>query len=384
MEYTELFASVDAQAEKYLQFLSRICAFEAQAGDKQTLDLLADYIAEFARGEGFDIRRVPFEACGDFLVIEMNADSAEKGAAFLAHTDTVHEKGSFGTPAVRIKGDRMIAPGAIDCKGGIAIAMLAMLALKRAGYQKHLRLLLTTDEEISGVLGGARERQFFCEEVAGFPVALNCEVAQTGEVTTARKGILRYEVTVVGRGGHSGISYFETKNPVLEAAHKIIALQQGSEQGGVTYSCNVVQAGSVSNVIPDTCTFTVDVRVCKHAEIDMADRRVREICQKSFIGETDVQVIRLGVRPPMEPSEDTDALFERLAAIGREHGLEELMPVHSGGGSDSAYTQLAGVTSLCGVGGCGKYCHTNREYIEMPSVARRAKLLAALLKGEKA
>ncbi len=366
-----------------MKFLADICAFEATARDKKTLDALSDFITEFAENEGFSTRRVPFAQCGDFLVVEMNKDAADKGAVFLSHLDTVHEKGVFGSPAVCVVGERMIGPGTIDCKGGVAISLLTMLALKKEGYQKHVKLLLTSDEEISNVLGGEQEQRFFREEVAGFPMALNGEVANTGEVTTSRKGILRYEVTVIGKGGHAGISYFETVNPVLEAAHKIIALQEGSVRGGTTYSCNVIRAGSVSNVIPDECTFTVDVRVCKRAEMDTADRRVREICAKSFLGGTDARVIRLGMRPPMEPSADTDALFARLAEIGRAYELEELVPVQSGGGSDSAYTQVAGVTSLCGLGGCGAFCHTSREYIEIPSVPRRAKLLAALLaKGE--
>ena len=383
MEIQKIFSHIEENTERYVKFLADICGFEATARDKKTLDALSDFITDFAENEGFSTRRVPFAQCGDFLVVEMNKDAADKGAVFLSHLDTVHEKGVFGSPAVRVEGDRMIGPGTIDCKGGVAISLLTMLALKKEGYQKHLKLLLTTDEEISNVLGGEQEQQFFREEVAGFPMALNGEVANTGEVTTSRKGILRFEVTVIGKGGHAGISYFETVNPVLEAAHKIIALQACSVRGGTTYSCNVVHAGSVSNVIPDECTFTVDVRVCKRAEMDTADRRVREICAKSFLGGTDARVIRLGMRPPMEPSADTDALFARLAEIGREYALEELTPVASGGGSDSAYTQAAGVTSLCGLGGCGAFCHTSREYIEIPSVPRRAKLLAALLaKGE--
>lgn len=379
----KIFSHIEENTEKYVKFLADICTFEATARDKKTLDALADFITEFAEGEGFSVRRVPFAQCGDFLVVEMNERAADKGAVFLSHLDTVHEKGVFGSPAVRVEGDRMIGPGTIDCKGGVVISLLTMLALKKEGYQKHVKLLLTSDEEISNVLGGEQEQQFFRDEVAGFPMALNGEVARMGEVVTSRKGILRYEVTVIGKGGHAGISYFETVNPVLEAAHKIIALQQGSVRGGTTYSCNVMHAGSVSNVIPDECTFTVDVRVCKHAEVDAADRRVREICAKSFLGGTDARVIRLGKRPPMEQSADNDALFARLAAVGREYALEELTPIASGGGSDSAYTQAAGVASLCGCGGCGAFCHTTREYIEISSVPRRAKLLAALLaKGE--
>lgn len=381
MDIAELFSLIDQNTEKYVKFLFDICSMEGTAHNKKELDALADFITEFALGEGFAVRRVPFESCGDFLVVEMNS-GAQAGAVFLAHADTVHEIGRFGTPAVRIEGERMMGPGTIDCKGGLAISLLAMLALKSIGYKNHVKLLINTDEEISNVLGGEDELQFFKDEVTGFPMALNCEVTNTGEVVTSRKGILHYDVTVIGKGGHAGIHYFETKNPVLEAAHKIIALQEGSVRGGTTYSCSVIRGGKLANVIADECVFSVDVRVCKFADMEIADRRVREICAKSFIGETDAKVVSLGMRPPMEPRGDTDALFERLAEIGREYDLENLSPVASGGGSDSAYTQALGVTSLCGLGGCGAYCHSEREYIEIPSIARRAKLLAALFVKE--
>ena len=183
----------------------------------------------------------------------------------------------------------------------------------------------------------------------------------------------------VARFVDSMVNYFETKNPVLEASHKIIALQSKSVRGGTTFSCNVVNAGKLSNVVADECKFTIDVRVCRRADMSAADLLVREICEKSFIGDTVTNVERLGMRPPMEPSDDTYELFARLAKIGQEYGIEKLSPISSGGGSDSAYTQAFGITSLCGLGGCGDHCHSEREYIEIPSIARRAKLLAALL-----
>lgn len=81
----------------------------------------------------------------------------------------------------------------------------------------------------------------------------------------------------------------------------------------------------------------------------------------------------------MEKCDETDKLFEKLLAVSHKYGLGSLTPVESGGGSDSCYTQAAGVTSICGMGGCGEFCHTNREYLYIPSVSIRAKLLAAFL-----
>ena len=76
-------------------------------------------------------------------------------------------------------------------------------------------------------------------------------------------------------------------------------------------------------------------------------------------------------------SKETDELFAKLREVSLANGLGDLIPIESGGGSDSAYTQLAGVPSVCAVGACGDYCHTVNEYAEIDSLVKRAKLLAA-------
>lgn len=364
--------------EKYVDFLCRICAFEAKASDKQTIDRMVDFIAEFARSEGFQPRRTAMETCGDFLTVELN-EGAEKGCVFLAHMDTVHEKGVFGEcPVTRLE-DRIIAPGIIDCKGGIAIALLAMKALRENGYGKHIRLLLTSDEEVSNRLGGQHEIDYFTAGCAGFPCAINCETTEKDEVVISRKGILRYRIDIAGTGGHSGIHYFQCKNAIAEAAHKILALEGKSREGGITYSCNIISGGSVLNIIPDHCTLSVDVRVPRHAQLEAAERTVMEIAGTSFLGGTTATVTPISRRPPMEKTGETMALFEDLLSVCRKYSLGSLTPVESGGGSDSCYTQAAGIPSICGMGASGQFCHTNKEYARTDSISIRAKLLALYL-----
>jgi len=141
MVVSEIFKTVEVELSKYVDFLCHICAFEAKAENKQTIDQMLDAISAFAGEEGFCVTRREMTRCGDFLAIDLNP-WAEKGCVFLAHTDTVHEIGAFGSDPVTRLENRIVAPGAIDCKGGISIALLAMKALQKNGYQKHLRLLL--------------------------------------------------------------------------------------------------------------------------------------------------------------------------------------------------------------------------------------------------
>lgn len=163
---------------------------ETISQDKKALGELADYIQHYALEEGFTVLRTPFGKCGDFLTIDMN-EGKEKGYHYFAHMDTVHEKGKFGYPPVRIEENRMFGPGVIDCKGGIAVALLVMKTLKMIGYKKHLRLILTSDEEISNALSGEMELQFIQNMASGFQGAFNCEVSREGEVVVSRKGIRR-------------------------------------------------------------------------------------------------------------------------------------------------------------------------------------------------
>lgn len=376
--YTQLMDRIDYNFERYLHFLCDICSFEARAKDKEAIDRMMDHVADFAQSEGFQTTRTVMESCGDFLCIDMNAGQ-EKGCAFMAHTDTVHEKGAFGPEPVTRLPDRIIAPGVIDCKGGIAIALLTMKTLLENGYSKHLRLLLTSDEEVSNVLGGQAEVDYFANMCAGFPYAINCETSEGDEVVISRKGILKYRIDIKGIGGHSGIHYFDCKNAILEAAHKIIALHGKSREGGITYSCNIIEGGSVPNIIPDHCTVTVDVRVPRHTDMEEAEQTVAAVAEKSFLGGTTAAVTRISKRPPMEKNPETMALFEKLLGVCKKYGLGSLTPVESGGGSDSCYTQAAGIPSICGMGACGEFCHTNKEYARIDSISLRAKILTLFL-----
>ncbi len=379
--FDKLSRTIETETKAYLDFLCKLCSFEAQAQDKQTLDQMADHICCFAGREGFEVTRTAMETCGDFLCIDLNP-GAPKACVFMAHADTVHAKGAFGKEPVTRLDDRIIAPGTIDCKGGIVIALLAMKALRVCGYTKHVRLLVTTDEEISNILGGEAEQRFFVEKTAGFPCAVNCETAENDEVVVSRKGICKYQIDIAGTAGHSGIHYFDCKNAIEEAAHKILALHAKSRRGGITYSCNIIHGGVRENIIPEACSVRVDIRYPRRQDLAEIERTLEEIVGTSFIGGTTATGTRISLRPPMEKDADTMALFDKLLAACKRHGLGSLTPIESGGGSDSCYTQAAGIPSICGMGGCGEFCHTNREYILTASVPLRAKILTAFLTDE--
>lgn len=377
MDINSIFECVDSLCEKYIDFWGEICSIESKSGDKPALDCVADAISSFADSQEFAVHRMKFDTTGDFLTVELN-EGAEKGYVLLAHMDTVHEKGKFGVPPVRINGDVMTGPGVIDCKGGIAVALLAMKALAESGYKKHARLILTSDEEMSNILVGEEGTGFIEEKARGFCGAFNCEVGVCGEALVARKGILRLKVRIHGKAAHAGIAYFDGVSAVREAAYKILELEAMSVRGGTTYNCAVIRGGEADNIIPSYCEFNVDIRVRDLHEMDAAYENVKNIADRSFVDGTSSSVEVISRRPPLIRTDENEVLFELLRSTGEKYGLEELHSAESGGGSDSAYTQIAGVPTVCGLGTTGDFCHTPNEYAEIPSLARRAKLIAAV------
>lgn len=377
----QIFKTIENNTDKYIDFLCDICSFEARAYDKETIDRMVDYISEFAKGEGLEVSRFPMEKCGDFLTVEINP-GAEKAVLLMAHMDTVHDKGVFGQPAVRREGDQIFGPGVIDCKGGIAIALLSMKALLESGFDGHVRLILTSDEEITNSLGGEKEIRFIQDSALGFPYAINCETAEGDQVVISRKGSMKYRLDVHGVSGHSGKRYFECKNAILEAAHKIIALEKSSSPDGTTYSCNIIEGGKVFNIIPDRCSISVDIRAKTVGEMERAMKTVEQIAQTSYISGTSCDAVLLSARSPMEKRTETEELLKKLLCVCEKYHLGTLTPLESGGASDSCYTQAAGITSICGMGASGGFQHTPKEYLNKASIPLRAKILAGFARGE--
>ncbi len=375
MNTDKAFEIIEVSNNKYIDFLKKICMYEARAKDKQIIDNMMTYVEEFAHLEGMNVRRIPFEKCGDCLLIEIN-EGATKAFTLHAHMDTVHDAGIFGEEPVKIEGDKMTAPGSIDCKGGAAVALLAMKALKEAGYKKNIRLLLNTDEEITNSLGGENEQQLIKDTIKGFKASLNCETGRENGIVVSRSGILRMEVDITGIGGHSGSAYFQGASAILEASHKIIELEGKSKKDGSTFNCSLIKGGTVANNIPDKCKFTVDIRVNTVKDMEDAERYVYEIAERVHISGTSAKANIVSKRPPMEKNAKSMKLFEIIKKVYDYLGYGEIEPLHTRGGSDSAYTQLAGIPSVCSMGPWGDFGHTNKEYVNLHTVAERAKVIA--------
>lgn len=146
-----------------------------------------------------------------------------------------------------------------------------------------------------------------------------------------------------GRAAHAGMYYAEGISAVREAAYQIVALEEQSRPDAVTYNCGRISGGTAENVVPETCSYTVDIRYRSETEGESAMAYLRRVTETAHVSGAVSAVTILSRRSPMPRTEAGMALFDHLRETGLRWGLEDLRPLSNGGGSDAAYTTAAGV-----------------------------------------
>lgn len=377
-----LFDNVEARLPEYKEFLKEIVNINSYTPDKEDVDSVAAVIRNFALQHGFSVRTVPFEKAGDGLVISFNEDASMPAIAFTGHMDTVFPKGRFQSPMFREENGRFYGPGIADMKGGIAVGLLAMQAIKDSGYCKRpIKLILIGDEELSEGLSGEAGKDFIRKEAKGCAAAITLETARPGMITVGRKGSIRYRVKVTGRESHAGSNYKDGRSAIKEAAHKILDIEASSDQEQITYNCGMISGGTSPNTVPGSCEFTLYNRYWKFEQRQQIRDHVESILATAYIQDTVTSYEIIGERPPMEPTAQNAALCAYVDQISRRFGFGAWEPHLTSSGSDAAYTSMAGTPSICSMGLVGGRIHSTDEYAEADSLAAQAKLLAVVIEN---
>ena len=176
MNAEKLFHEIDLLAEEYLRVWEDVCNIESPSHHKAGVDAVGKYFSDMASTRGWTVETLPQTVSGDVVCITMNPTAEGEPVCISGHMDTVHPLGSFGTPAVRIDGDRICGPGVADCKGGVVAGFMAMDALHRLGFSSRpVRLLLQSDEEVSSMPSNKETINYISQKAQGATAFLNLE-----------------------------------------------------------------------------------------------------------------------------------------------------------------------------------------------------------------
>jgi len=378
---SELLGVIDSLSEEYLGHWENLCNLESPTYDKAAVDRCGQYIIDFARKRGWKIDILEHPEAGNALCCTMNPCAPGRAVALSGHIDTVHPKGLFGEPAVRIDRENGViyGPGVTDCKGGVIACMMAMDALEKVGFKgRPVKLIIQTDEEVSSRLSEKATINWMCEMAKDCVAFLNTENYAKGKACLWRKGILRYHFHVTGVSAHSSICYAAGTSAIAEAAHKIIELEKYKDKEGLTVSCGMINGGTAENTVPEKCTFTADIRFPDEAARLEADRIVHEIAAHEYLPGTKCEVVLAGSRLSMPKEERNFELLAKMNEVYAAYGLPVLEGRGSMGGSDAAEVTCAGIPCVDSLGTEGKHIHSKLEWSSIASLAESAKRLAVI------
>lgn len=289
----------------------------------------------------------------------------------LGHYDTVWPEGTVTDWPFATAEGIATGPGVCDMKSGIVQMVTALSLLPDTS---RVGVLLTCDEES----GSPTSRPLIEQEARRSRAVLVAEPAtESGALKVARKGGSMYRITVRGRAAHAGVEPHRGVNAAVELAYQVLAVRALATEG-TSVTPTVLSAGSISNQVPESATFCVDVRAWTRTELDRVDRMIHAMTPRL----TDAAlVVGGGINRYPLPEAVALPLLEVARRVGRELGLPPLAGAHAPGASDANFTGSLGVPTLDGFGGVGGGSHARTEWVDVTQLADRAALLAGTVAG---
>jgi glutamate carboxypeptidase len=372
------FQFVDDHREEMVSLWQEIVTIESGPHGKPGIDAVAARLKKVLDDEGAACRTVEFAKAGNMLIAEIGKNRTKSGVIFMGHMDTACPAGAITQRPFTIKDGIAYGPGVLDMKGGIVAFLYAIKALHAVGYDSRpIKVLLAGDEEVLHANSNAAD--VLIEESKGYLAAFNTETGFVDNgIVVGRKGVARLMLEVKGIAAHAGNDPENGRNAILEMAHKVIDIQNLTDwEKGVSFNVGVMQGGTTSTAVPDYAKIFIDVRYKDPDDLPGIIKQVKTAAARIYVTGTMTTVTFMDGIKPMKTTDGVKQLFELVKEAYEENGFGMPYAKYVGGGSDSAYTVLAGVPTVCAMGVKGGRNHSPEEYAIVETLFERAKLLIA-------
>jgi len=239
--------------KEYIELLKSLVAIPSISRDESAA---ADFLQRWMQARGMDVSRVK-----NNLWTESEPASGKPTILLNAHIDTVKPAAGYTRDPFlpSQEGDLIYGLGTND-DGASLVSLLAVYE-KLAATAQPYRLVFsaTAEEEVTGADG----IDALFPEIG--PVALGIIGEPTCmRMAVAEKGLLVLDCTAHGKSGHAARN--EGVNALYKALDDITILRGyhfdrvSGHLGEVKMTATMISAGTQHNVVPDCCSFTVDVR----------------------------------------------------------------------------------------------------------------------------
>ena len=240
-----------SEATELLKKLIRIPSISREEG--LCADLIENYIAE----NGYTVSRLK----NNVWTIASGFDGNRPTLLLNSHIDTVKpvDGWSFDPFIPTEKDGKIYGLGSNDAGASVVALLHTFFLLSQENQPYNLIFSATAEEELSGKDG----IELLLKELPKIDFAIVGEPTNM-QLAVAEKGLMVLDCTAHGKAGHAARN--EGENAIYKALADIewfrnYRFPNVSEfLGEVKMSVTQINAGTQHNVVPDRCTFVVDIR----------------------------------------------------------------------------------------------------------------------------
>jgi len=286
----------------------------------------------------------------------------------MSHIDVVDGPDDLFNP--RVKGDALHGRGSIDDKYAAALSLVFvknyLRQLQKEGKDQNdlpFGIIITADEEI----GGANGAQKALKEIkAEFCIAL--DGGSLNKIVIKEKGIVKLKLIARGKTAH-GARPWLGENAIENLINDYMVLKTNFELAAPdhwhrTLNFSRIQAGKVSNQVPDYAEALFDIRYTENDDMEALFKDIRKEIKGELVVEKKEPLFEGGDSPYLD-------LLLKIATdseVGFEHGA-----------SDARFLSAHGIKGIVWGADGDMSQHSADEHVNIDSVLKLYELLDQLI-----
>ena len=380
--------------------LADLCAISSESGNAAGLHRVASRLTPELERHGLAVEIADErDARGELqpVLLARGPATADGHLLLVGHMDTV-----LPAREPKFDSDRLLATGALDMKGGLAMLVGALDVLAASGRKAPADLLLVAvpDEESESAISGAAMRRWSERARAVLVLEPGMGRADGETLVTGRRGLTEWKLEVTGKASHSGLAYWQGRSALGAAADWCLRAQRLSVPGpGRTVNVARLVGGSADfvdalggnhgllgtarqlNVVSDRAVAEGEVRFLTAADRSSSLADLEELAARvaSDHGVT-VRFTSGASVPPVDPRGPGAELARRVVELAAARGFRLEIEEDRGGVSFPNFLAAPGrIPVVDGLGPVGDGMHTRDEWLDLRSLERRIVLFADVL-----
>ncbi|UCH95532.1 MAG: M20/M25/M40 family metallo-hydrolase [Candidatus Aminicenantes bacterium] len=348
-----------------LDYLEKMVSISSHVHDIEGVNEMGNWISNRFQQLGFHRQVFPQTEVGNIFYFSNHLDE-QNDILLLTHLDTVHDHRSF----VPFRGEhgRVYGSGVTESKGGIAVILAALQALRFARILKTVRcgVLLTPDDNLNGRFS----KDILLKYIHRSRYVVGTKYGDlNGGVVVSCSGTQQYQIEL-NRTGKSKATHIP--NVMSGISKKAIAWEKlSSGQEGIEVLLDSLQAER------DHASVQLTAYYFKRNQINELDQLIRKIAEKETGKDLQVRIRVVGSRPPVSDTLLNQDFFEKVKKLARLLEVK-VEPIHRCVSSDICHAS-ENVPVLGGLGPLGAESGASDEYILRDSLIDRSALLAMII-----